>query len=110
MIYQEPIGLEVLREWIEGPRFPRDGVSTVPYRRTFLYWTKSLDGLLNRSNSFPPFEIADDGSSIMITVESDGTSNLNLWSFLEPFTTGVWVMIIVTIVVSALVYMFLDCK
>lgn len=71
------------------------------------YWSKSLQRM-DKGVSFP--EGWYDGRIIMVGVEGDESANLDLWSFLEPFTTGVWVMIIVTIVVSALVYWFLDCK
>lgn len=71
------------------------------------YWSRSL-GRMDLGVSFP--EGWYDGRIIMIGVEPGGTSNLDLWSFLEPFTTGVWIMIIATIIVSAGVYWFLDCK
>lgn len=81
--------------------------SVTSYDISAAYWVKSLERM-DRGISFP--EGWFNGEVIMIGVEEDGSANLDLWSFLEPFTTGVWIMIIVTIVVSALVYWFLDCK
>lgn len=83
--------------------------STWAFDVSAVYWAKSLQRM-DRGVSYP--EGWYNGDVIMIGVKKDatGSSNLDLWSFLEPFTTGVWIMILVTILVSALVYWFLDCK
>lgn len=49
-----------------------------------------------------------DGRIVMIGIVEKGNAELELWSFLDPFSAGVWIMIGVTIVVSGLVYWFLD--
>jgi hypothetical protein len=72
------------------------------------YWQKNLERM-HQGASFP--EGWYDASLIMIAVEKDeqgGAKNLDLWGFLAPFSTLVWVMILVTIVVSAMAYWFLD--
>jgi hypothetical protein len=72
------------------------------------YWQKNLERM-HQGASFP--EGWYDASLIMIAVDKDeqrGAKNLDLWSFLAPFSTLVWVMIVVTILVSAVAYWFLD--
>ena len=68
------------------------------------HWSKTIDRIA-AGVTYP--EGWYDGRMIMIGI-NDEDSQLDVWSFLEPFSTGVWGMIIVTIVVSALVYWFLD--
>mmetsp|Transcript_26314 Transcript_26314/g.47734 ORF Transcript_26314/g.47734 Transcript_26314/m.47734 type:complete len:590 (-) Transcript_26314:78-1847(-) len=70
-----------------------------------VYWTKSISRL-DRGVSFPEGFI--DASVIMIGFTEKNDSSLNMWSFLEPFSTTVWIMIIVTIFFSAAAYQFLD--
>lgn len=70
------------------------------------YWIKSILRM-ERGVSFP--EGWYDGRTIMVGIEQkEGSKNLELWSFLEPFSAGVWIMIAVTITISAAVYFFLD--
>lgn len=68
-------------------------------------WLKTITRM-ERGVTFPSGWY--DGRIIMVGLEQTGSSELELWSFLDPFSIGVWVMIGVTIVVSGLVYWFLD--
>jgi Ligand-gated ion channel len=103
---------------IESMVLPKDSAYTYSdlllwsvssYDISAAYWQKTLQRM-QQGSSFP--EGWYDASSIMITIEKDyedGANNLeSFWGFLAPFSTGVWIMIFVTIVVSALVYWFLD--
>jgi hypothetical protein len=86
--------------------------SVSSYDISAAYWQKTLQRM-QQGASFP--EGWYDATLIMIAVESDedsggggGANNLDLWGFLAPFSTSVWIMILVTIVVSAMTYWFLD--
>jgi hypothetical protein len=68
-------------------------------------WTETIERM-NRGVVFP--EGWRDGSIIMVGIESANDSKLHVWSFLQPFDKGLWIMIAVTILVSGLVYYVLE--
>jgi hypothetical protein len=68
-------------------------------------WLKSITRM-ERGVTFPSGWY--DGRVIMVGVQPEGSAGLDLWSFLQPFSAGVWVMIGVTVVISGIVYWFLD--
>lgn len=68
-------------------------------------WARTLSRI-NRGISFPDGWY--DGSVIMVGIQDTSSSSLNVWSFLEPFTAGVWVMIGVTILISGLIYWWME--
>jgi hypothetical protein len=49
-----------------------------------------------------------DASIIMVSKKNSDITKFDPWSWLDPFATGVWVMIGVSIVFSGLVYWFLE--
>lgn len=67
-------------------------------------WSRPLQRISSEV-SFP--EGVCDGSIIMVGVQ-ESDSNLNIWSFLEPFEWSVWVMILVTFLVAGLVYWWME--
>jgi hypothetical protein len=68
-------------------------------------WSNSIQRV-NEGVAFP--EGFFDSSIILVGEQETSTSKLNVWSFLEPFTAGVWVMIAVTLVVSGLIYWWME--
>jgi hypothetical protein len=49
-----------------------------------------------------------DARLIMVGIEQDDSSSLDVWSFTKPFSAGVWGLIGVTLCVSGLIYMGLE--
>jgi hypothetical protein len=49
-----------------------------------------------------------DARLIMVGIEQDDSSSLDVWSFTKPFSTGVWGLIVATLCVSGLIYMGLE--
>jgi hypothetical protein len=49
-----------------------------------------------------------DARLIMVGIEQDDSSALDVWSFAKPFSAGVWALIVVTLGVSGLIYMGLE--
>lgn len=70
------------------------------------WWTETL-GRLKQGVSFP--EGWYDSSYILVGVnQGHEEASINLWVWLEPFEGGVWILILVTILLSAVVYQFLE--
>jgi hypothetical protein len=49
-----------------------------------------------------------DARLIMVGIEQDDSSSLDVWSFTKPFSASVWGLIVVTLCVSGLIYMGLE--
>merc|ERR1712151_401022 len=49
-----------------------------------------------------------DADYIMITKNREKGSQLEMWAILKPFTSGVWIMTFITLLISGLLYYFLD--
>jgi len=69
------------------------------------FWLKSITRM-DKGVTFPAGWY--DGRVIMVGLQDKGSAGLEVWSFFDPFTAAVWIMIGVTVVVSGLVYWFLD--
>lgn len=67
-------------------------------------WARSVDRMA-RSVSFP--EGWYDASIIMVSRVRSNESAFNAWSFLTPFETGVWFLIIATIIFTGFMYWLL---
>lgn len=70
-------------------------------------WGRSVDRM-SRGISFPAGWY--DSSVVLVEQYDDSQSQrvVNLWSFLDPFSTMVWILIAVAIVVTGLLYWFLE--
>jgi Ligand-gated ion channel len=71
-----------------------------------VYWFDNTLERLKLGCSFPEGYI--DGSYILVGLSDEENQTLNLWGWLEPFHTYVWVMITVTIFLSGLIYQLLE--
>lgn len=72
------------------------------------WWIHTLERL-QMGASFP--EGWYDASYVLVGKAEevrDTDGEINLWLWLEPFTSGVWVLIVITIILSAFIYQFLD--
>lgn len=68
------------------------------------YWARSVDRMA-RGISFP---VGWYDGSIILVYSEDSTDKFNLWSFLLPFETNVWIAMAAAIFFSGLVYFFLE--
>ncbi|KAI2504706.1 ionotropic glutamate receptor [Fragilaria crotonensis] len=68
------------------------------------YWARSVDRMA-RGISFP---VGWYDGSIILVYSEDSTDKFNLWSFLLPFETNVWLAMAAAIFFSGLVYFFLE--
>ena len=69
-------------------------------------WDRSLDRM-SREISFP--EGWFDASTIIVeSIDNDSSQQFNFWSFLLPFTWGVWTLIVITVICSGLMYYLLE--
>jgi Ligand-gated ion channel len=68
------------------------------------YWARSPDRMA-QGVSFPHGWY--DTSMILVTSEND-TGSINLWKFLTPFEINVWIMILVGIVFTGMMYFILE--
>jgi len=68
-------------------------------------WLQSV-GRLNRGVSFPEGWL--DSSIVLVGEKPKSESKLSMWSFLEPFSAGVWCLIIATTLLSSLTYWWME--
>eukprot|EP00550_Attheya_septentrionalis_P005091 CAMPEP_0198283400 /NCGR_PEP_ID=MMETSP1449-20131203/2997_1 /TAXON_ID=420275 /ORGANISM="Attheya septentrionalis, Strain CCMP2084" /LENGTH=577 /DNA_ID=CAMNT_0043979985 /DNA_START=22 /DNA_END=1755 /DNA_ORIENTATION=- len=79
--------------------------TTDTYDVSATWWAQSVDRLA-LGVSYP--EGWYDASIIMVSKKNSDSSKFDPWSWLDPFASGVWIMIGVTIIFSGLVYWFLE--
>ena len=69
-------------------------------------WDRSLDRM-SREISFPEWWF--EASTIIVeSIEKDSKQHFNFWSFLLPFQWGVWVLIVITVICTGLMYFLLE--
>ena len=68
-------------------------------------WTNTIDRV-NQSISFPRGWY--DSSIILVGFKPQNQSELNVWSFLEPFSAGVWCLILATVIFSGFIYWWME--
>jgi hypothetical protein len=79
--------------------------STETYDISVDWWISSIDRLQGGATFPEPFL---DASIIMVTRMTEEPSGFNAWAWLAPFDRDVWIMIVVTVFVSSLVYWTLE--
>ena len=68
-------------------------------------WTNTIDRV-NQGISFPRGWY--DSSIILVGFKPQNQSELNVWSFLEPFSAGVWCLILATVIFSGFIYWWME--
>ena len=68
------------------------------------YWARSVDRM-SRGISFP---MGWSDGSIILVLSEESTDKFNLWSFLLPFESNVWIAMAGAIFFSGLMYFFLE--
>jgi hypothetical protein len=79
--------------------------TTGTYDLSVDWWAQSIDRL---GMGISYTEGWYDASIIMVAPKNTNESKFDAWSWLDPFATGVWIMICVLIVFSGLVYWLLE--